>query len=838
MSRSALPIDAVLPELVDRLSRHPALVLQAPTGAGKTTRVPPALLEAGLAGDKLIVMVEPRRIAARNAALRMAQEAGERIGARIGYAVRFDRQASNNTRILVVTPGILLRMLHEDPFLEKVEVLIFDEFHERGLESDLALGMARLIRETVRPELKLVVMSATLDAENISRFLEDCPIVTSEGRMFPVEVVYQPKAPEENDLSAVLRAIDYVLDETAQDLLVFLPDLNEIRRLSDELLQQFPDLLILPLYGDLPPDRQDHALKPQGRRRIVLATNIAETSVTVEGITGIVDTGTAWEKSYDASVGLDRMIRANISQAATEQRRGRAGRTQPGICVRLWSEHAQKSRAAQTIPEISRVDLAGAILQLLKFGEKDPLQFPWLTPPNPLAVKQAMELLKMLEAIDQNGLTPLGDQMAQLPVHPRLARLLLSAEDYGCLDEASLAAALLSERDPFPRFGMEALQSVESDLMEKLEALQTFESTNEWRTPIGELNRGIAKNLLQTRNELSRLTPRQRSDSGRDSQNLERGLSRALLDAYPDRLCRRRTPKGLKGLMVGGRGTFQHPMSRVREAMLFLALDIDAGNGETRVRMAHGIQREWISSHKLESRIEVEWDEGTQKFTAFKRLYFQDLILEEKSAQIPEGHDTSSVLLQKIQRDVSIIRPAADSKVGQFLLRWECLREWLPEREIPACDEALLLEIAGWLIPSCRSLEDLRNADWLSAFRQKLGSPIWNLLENEAPEKMAVPSGNEIRLTYEARRPPILAVRIQEMFGLTETPRVASGRVPVLLHLLAPNYRPQQVTEDLASFWKNTYPIVRKELRGRYPKHSWPDDPTVAPAESRPRRRS
>ena len=408
MSLMPLPIDVVLPDLLAALRRSPNVVLRAPTGAGKTTRVPPALFDGGLADDKRILMLEPRRLAARAAARRMAQERGEPVGDTIGFQVRFERQFGPRTRILVVTPGILLRMLHDDPFLESIGVIIFDEFHERGLDSDLALGMTRLIQQTVRPELRLVVMSATFAVDAVAAYLGNCPVVVSEGRLHPVEIVYEPRSLQQPWPVAAAAATERMLERTRGDVLVFLPGLQEIRQTAHQLeaVASERDLAVLPLHGDLPAEQQDAALLPQSRRKIVLATNVAETSVTVEGVTGVVDTGLARVMRFDANVGLDRLQLEPISQASAEQRAGRAGRTEPGVCVRLWSASAHRARAEQTEPEIRRVDLAGAMLQLLGFGETDVRHFPWLEPPREEAVTQAAGVVAAVgrePANDRNG---------------------------------------------------------------------------------------------------------------------------------------------------------------------------------------------------------------------------------------------------------------------------------------------------------------------------------------------------------------------------------------------------------------------------------------------------
>ncbi len=841
MNRAPLPIDPILPELVAVSRRQSNVVLRAPTGAGKTTRVPPVLLEAEWAEGGRILMVEPRRLAARAAARRMSEERGGKLGEEIGYHVRFDRRCGARTRVLVVTPGILLRFLHDDPYLESTRAVIFDEFHERGLENDLALGMVRLIQQTVRPELRIVVMSATLEVEAVSAYLGGCPILSSEGRLHPVEIVYEARPERLAWPAAVANVVQNTLDRTPGDLLVFLPGFQEIRQTMRHL-ESFAaerDLAVLPLHGELSPEQQDAALMPQARRKVVLATNVAETSVTVEGVTGVVDSGLARQMVFDPRVGLDRLQLTPISRASADQRAGRAGRTQPGICVRMWSAGAHRARPEQTEPEIRRVDLTAAVLQLLALGETEVLRFPWLETPKEAAVAQALALLNRLGAVEQNSVTELGRAMVRLPVHPRLARLLIEGQRLGEAKRAALAAALLSERDPFARSFDDAPHSraprhaTSSDLLDRVEALEEFERSGQTFTTRGTLHRAAAHFVLRARDQLLRLL---RVHSSAPSLEDER-LLRSLLAAFPDRVARRRATGSLRGAMVGGRGVRLSPSSGVLEAEFFLCIDVDAGQRETWVRQASAIEREWLPRELLKTAIEVVFDEQTERVTAKRRVRFVDLVIEEAEAPLPDDEETARVLAEAASQHPGRVVPADDSPAGLYRTRIRWLREWMPELQLPALDDSELRELLTWLCRGCRSFADVRNADWLQAYQGLLTHVQRQALEREAPERLQVPSGSRIALRYEVGRPPILAARIQEMFGLKETPRLAGGRVPVLLHLLAPNYRPQQVTDDLASFWANTYPQVRKELRARYPKHAWPDDPWTATAESRPRRR-
>jgi ATP-dependent helicase HrpB len=836
MPREPLPIDAVLPELLAALHAGGAAVLRAPTGAGKTTRVPPAIIESGAAGDQLVLMLEPRRVAARAAARRMAVEHGSALGDVFGYQVRFDKKASVRTRVLVVTPGVLLRRLHDDPFLEGVACVVFDEFHERGLEADLALGMVRLVRENVRPELKAVVMSATVDPLAVSAYFGGCPVIDSEGRTFPVEVRYRARRVDTPVSVAVADAARDVLDEREGDVLAFLPGLREIRQTADELeaFARERDIAVLPLHGDLPPEQQDRALQKLDRRKVVLATNVAETSVTVEGVTAVVDSGLARQMEFEPSVGMDRLRLVPISRASADQRAGRAGRTRPGVCVRLWDEPSHRGRPEQTAPEIRRVDLCGAVLQLAALGESDVRKFPWLDAPSEEAIQQSTRLLEQLGLLNGSSLTPPGEAAARLPVHPRLGRLLLEGQRLGVADRAALAAALLSERDPFLREfdsgpPVRTAPPTVSDVLDRVEALEAFERFGRLDGPLGRLHRGGANAVLEVRGQLARLL----ASGGRKTPQAalrDESLLRCVFAAYPDRLARRREPGGTKALTVGGRGVKLAQTSGVSEPELFVCVDVDAGGADSFVRLASGVERDWLPPERITTRIEVTFDERTERLAARKVTRFDDLVLDETNAHIADEGEGASVLASAAAERLDKVLPPPDSPAGKFRTRARCLRVWVPELNLPAFEAADLREALDSLCRNRHSLADVRSGPWLDFLKGQLSYEQLRAVESEAPERIEVPSGSHIQVEYEEGRPPVLAARIQEMFGLTETPRVARGRVKVLLHLLAPNYRPQQVTDDLASFWKNGYPLVRKELRARYPKHSWPEDPLTAEA--------
>ena len=869
-----LPIDAVLPQVVAALRASSCVVLRAPTGAGKTTRVPPALLDAGLVGAKQIVMLEPRRIAARAAARRIAQERAVELGGEVGFHVRFDRVASARTKILVVTEGLLVRMLQDDPFLERVGVLVFDEFHERNLDTDLALALARKVQLEARPDLKLVVMSATIATQRVAEWLGNAPVVESEGRLHPVTIEHLERADDRPLHLAVAAGVQKALGATRGDVLAFLPGVGEIHRASDELaaFAQRHGIALHALYGDLPMEEQDAVLRRGAKRKIVLATNVAETSVTIDGVTAVVDAGLARVLRFDPGVGLDRLELERISRASADQRAGRAGRTEPGFALRLWTAAEQRSLDEETDPEIRRVDLAGPALQLLSFGERDVRAFPWFESPPAAALEQALLLLARLGAIDARGLTDVGRALARVPTHPRIARLLLEGERRDCASWTAVAGALLSERDPFLRAPRRNVLQAgrgankhhsDSDLLDRVVALEDFEKSGARSSLVGELNAGAARFVLRAADQLARESERafgrgatkasgtsahaearahggDRSANGGGAQELELSATaeedflRCVLAAWPDRVARRRAEGDRRAVMLGGRGVRLADESAVMDGELFVACELDGGRrgerAEAVVRLASAIEREWLPRDRLHVADEVAFDKEKERVFAVRRTYFEDVVLEEAPTGQIDEEAAARALAEAVGTDLARIVPLSDAKLANFLSRVRSLAAWMPEQELPRFDDAWLRAHLDELLVGCRSFEDARKRNWVELLKQRLDWKEQQLLDKEAPERLQVPSGRWITLDYAEGRAPALAVRIQEVFGLADTPRIAGGRVKVVLHLLAPNYRPQQVTEDLASFWNGAYQDVRKELRARYPKHAWPDDPWNAQA--------
>ena len=850
-----LPIDPRLPEIVACLRQHRRLVLVAPPGAGKTTRVPTAIVKAGLLAEAhpALVLLQPRRVAARAAASRIAEENGWTIGDEVGYHIRFERRIGPRTRLRVATEGILNRQLISDPFLAGIGAVVLDEFHERSLHTDLALGLLREVRDAVREDLLLVVMSATLDAGPIARFLGGCHVIAVEGRAYPVAIEYRPTARPASP-EAISVAVEDALgrDDAPGDLLVFLPGADEIRRAAARLgpLARREDLLVLPLHGTLSAEDQDRALRPRDRRKVILATNIAETSLTIDGVTTVIDSGLARTASIDPQRGLDRLELRRISRASANQRAGRAGRTSPGRCVRLWSEREQRGLDESDTPEVVRVDLCGTVLALHAWGLADPGRFGWFEPPPVDRLDAANRLLTDLGALDDEGrrLTSLGRRLLDLPVHPRIGRLLIAAAGDGFPREGAALAALLSEKDLVPGGANQGQGGrpippgrASSDLLIRLDLLAEADRA---RFAPGLRDRGIdpiaARRAWLVRAELFRLgrrLPGPVEPPPPEPDDLT--MLRWIVLAYPDRVVRRRGPSDATGVMVGGLGVRLGPESVVRDAEFFVALDPReqrrGGTREARVGIASALDVDWLGELFPESlrRERGAWfDDARGRVVAVNRLWYRDLLLREDRSGPIDPEAASATLAEALRpRAAEFFR--RDDASARWLARIALLRVAMPEAGWPEFDEPALADLLAVACSGRRSVEEVERTPFVPMLRGRLTFAQGRLLDEQAPETLTVPSGQRLRLSYEPDRPPVLAARLQELFGWTETPRVAAGRVAVVLHVLGPNFRPVQITDDLRSFWATTYFQVRKDLRARYPRHSWPDDPLTARAEAK-----
>lgn len=835
-SNLRLPIDDYLPEIVASVKSNACTIVEAPPGAGKTTRVAPALLpsptDSGANGSK-VLLIQPRRIAARAAAARISSELGQDVGGLVGYQVRFEHRLSAATRLIAMTPGILLRQLQSDIELAGTATIILDEFHERSLEYDLLLGMLRRVQIELRPDLRLVVMSATLNTQSISEYLDQPPVIRVPGQMFPVDIRYARFGARGKLADMVAERTIEAATDNEGDILVFLPGAGEIDQVARQLdgRAEREQWEVMRLFGEMTSQDQDRVLQPSPRRKIILATNIAETSLTIDGVRVVVDSGWARVQRVDPSLGLNSLQLEPISKASAAQRAGRAGRTAPGICYRLWDEVTHRSRSEHLEPEILRVDLSGAVLQLLCWGESNPAAFPWVTPPRESAIELALQVLERIDAISNNQPTALGRKLLQMPVHPRLARLLVEGHALRVPTSAALAAAMLSERDVFDRSAQpnqrqpytRVTQNHDCDVTQRLIALADFLRGRGHSSSNLAIKPGAARQVARVADQLTNQLSQ--SLGAVADVPLTDQLPQALLAAFPDRLARRRAAHDARGLMVGGRGVKLENSSGVREAELFLCIDLDAGTGEASVRQASAIAPEWLPIEHLRQSDDRFMHPTQGTVITRRRTYWLDLVIEETPIATPLDETTAALLASAAIQNWQKILPNNDKALNSFLGRVSWLAEAMPESGLPSMNPVDLRDQLQQWCYGLHSIDELKQLPWRSLLENLLDANHRRLLQQSAPESFTLPSGRVVLLQYEPGKPPVLAARIQEFFGLADTPRIAGGRVPLLLHLLAPNMRCQQITDDLASFWKNTYTVVRKELRVRYPKHAWPENP-------------
>lgn len=832
-----LPVLEVLPELRAALAEQEQVVLQAPPGAGKTTAIPLALLREPWLEGRKIVMLEPRRMAARASAARMADLLGEDVGQTVGYSIRLDSKVSDNTRIEVITEGILTRRLQNDPGLEDVGLVIFDEFHERSLDSDLCLALCLQGRQLFRESaaLRLLVMSATLDGEAVARLLDDAPIVTSIGRQFPVAsrfgATHRLRDPIAPPVSA---AVHRALDEQDGSVLVFLPGQREINAVGRALSASLTDssIVLAPLHGSLSLDKQQKAIAPApaGTRKVVLATNVAETSLTIEGISAVVDSGLVREALFDPGTGMTRLTTRRISRASAEQRQGRAGRLGPGFCYRLWTEEQHGRLVAQSTPEILQADLAPLALQLLAWGVSSPAELDWLDVPPAVPWKQALDILERCGALFYNEsntpqLTPHGVRLAQMPLHPRLAHMLLVGCDIHATETACLLAAVLSERNP--------LTSAGADLAATIGVLMGQQSC----PPDAQ---GWFRRIWQQARRFARIAsdihkPRRFAISV-DTDDV---MGVLIASAYPDRIARQRTGSDDYQLSNGRSAGLPAEDNLASEAWLAVA-DIGGHSGQSsdRIYSAAALNPERfvdILSPLVSDEDVVEWDNRLERFVAQRRTLCGQLqVAVEPLSEVSEEARSRALLGVVRRRGLGILpwrKPLQQWRDRVRLLHDSCVDD--PENPWPdLSDSGLIDSLEDWLLPylgPVTRLEDFQKLDLKTILHARLPWPLPLELERLAPERLGVPSGSSITVDY-SQRPPVLAVKLQEMFGCEDTPTIAGGKVALQVHLLSPAQRPLQVTQDLAGFWRSSYQDVKKEMKGRYPKHPWPDDPLQAVA--------
>jgi len=801
---SSLPVSAVLDELLAALQSAPQVLLHAPTGAGKSTWLPLQILaKAGLPGR--IIMLEPRRLAAKNVAYRLAQQLGEEPGQTVGYRMRAESKSGPQTRLEVVTEGILTRMLQQDAELQGVSLVILDEFHERSLQADLALALLLDVQQGLRDDLKLLIMSATLDNARLSQLLPEAPVVVSEGRSFPVERLYQPLASHQRLEDGVAAAVKRLLAEQPGSLLLFLPGVAEINRVLERLTGEVAsDTDLCPLYGALPLAQQQKAIQPAapGRRKVVLATNIAETSLTIEGIRLVVDSGLERVARYDVRNGLTRLATQRISQASMVQRAGRAGRLEPGLCWHLFAKEQAERAAEHAEPDILQSDLTGFWLELLQWGCYDPAQLTWLDAPPAAALAAARALLRRLGATDDGDkLTAPGRQMAALGCEPRLAAMLVAGATLSAdgLATAALLAALLEEP---PRGG-------QMDIGYWLSRPQA-----NWRQRAAQLAKRLPQRAGQVDVELA---------------------PHLLASAFADRIAQRRGQDG-RYLLANGMGAAMNQDEALSRAPWLIVPSLLQGHNspDARILLALPVDIEALAAQlpaMVMQRTAVEWDEEKGTLRAWKRQQIGRLTLRAQPLAKPADEELQQALLDWVRaQGLAVLN--WEGAAEQLRVRLQCAQAWLPEAEWPAMDEEpLLAALDQWLLPSLNGVRDLRGLKQVNiaeALSRLLDWQQKQRLDNALPTHYTVPTGSRLPIRYEAGKPPALAVRLQEMFGEQRSPMLAEGRIPVVLELLSPAHRPLQITGDLAAFWQGAYREVQKEMKGRYPKHVWPDDPATA----------
>jgi ATP-dependent helicase HrpB len=800
------PVDTIIPDVKAALELRPSAILVAEPGAGKTTRVPLALLDQSWLGHKKIVMLEPRRLAARAAASRMAQTLNEKPGETVGYTVRMERKVTAATRIEVVTEGILLRRLQQDAALSDIGLVIFDEFHERSLDGDLSLALCLDVQRGLRDDLKLLIMSATLDSEKLASFLGDAPVLQSRGRMFPVTTHYLGKATRQTCVDDAVRTVHQALREVTGSLLVFLPGEGEIRRVAQTLENNIPaNTDVRPLYGAMNLVDQDAAIRPSepGRRKIVLATTIAETSLTIDGIEAVIDSGFKRAPRFDPASGMTALETLRVSQASAEQRKGRAGRLGPGRCYRLWPEAEMRSLSAHDEPEIRIADLTSLVLELAAWGSND---VPWLEPPPPAAFAQAQDVLRMLGALDHNNsITAHGRAMARLPLHPRLSHMVIAAKALGAGEAAAEVAAMISERDGSPR-------NTSADI--EMRILHV---------------RGTARERLrQTQKQIHDL-----AGVGADSKEISHGVLLAL--AYPDRIAQKRGGLG-RFRMASGAGAVLGEHDPLAKAEFIAIGLLDGAQNDAKVYLGAVLTRAEIEVHFKDQIVEtsgVFWDTKSQTVSAARSVKLGALVLEERPLATPEPDQVASAMVEGVMT-MGLSSLPWTTAAQMFRSRINFLNKVMPEVGWPDFSEATLrATVEDWLKPYLAGMSrkaHLERLDMLAILRGIIAHENLSRIEKLAPARMEVPGGGHYQIDYDVEGDPVLRVRLQEMFGLKSAPQIADGRAKLKIEFLSPGGKPVAITQSLETFWVNAYPDVRKDMRGRYPKHLWPEDPLTAQA--------
>lgn len=845
MPPTDLPIYELEHDIVEAFRQDGRVVLEAPTGSGKTTQVPQMLVDGGVAGDGQVVILQPRRLAARLLASRVATERGGQLGREVGYQIRFDNISSRDTRIKFVTEGILLRMMLEDPSLPGISVVLFDEFHERHLFGDITLARSLQIAARERPDLKIGVMSATLQAAPLEAYLAPCRLLTSRGRTFPVEISYLDRASDADsmppwDLAA--REVDRILESGVEgDVLVFMPGAFEIHRsiAAIQATREGKKCAVLPLHGELPPAEQDAAVGGCDRRKIIVSTNVAETSLTIEGVRIVIDAGLARVSRFDPYRGINTLLIEKISQASADQRTGRAGRTAPGICLRLWTEKQHRQRPAQEQPEVRRLDISEVLLTLKASGVTDAQSFPWLDAPDPRSLETAESLLRELGAADRTGkITPLGRKMLSFPTHPRFSRMLLAASDHHCVPEVALAAALTQSRNLIVhRAGSRAEEKREDALGEENES-DFFLQMRAWQYAANNrysvnacremgIHAQAARQIGQTWKQLLDAARRQGLDTFEKTTSSD-SFRKCLLSGFSDHVGIRAGAGTLRCLLTGGRrGTISRESS-VHNAPLVIAAEvkeIETRGKEVTVLLNNvtAIEEEWLREMfpgDYTSRRETLFDPDQKRVVVREQTVFRDLVLRERPCGDAVPEEAAPVLAEEVLAGRATLKHW-NHAVDQWIARVNCVSEWMPELEIPPLDEEARRHLVEQICYGATSAKEIKERPVLPTFKQWLSPEQEEAVKKLAPEQIGLPRGRQPKVVYEEGAPPTISTRLQDLYDVKENLCICSGRVEILVQILAPNQRPIQVTKNIAGFWNESYPAIKKQLQGRYPKHEW-----------------
>jgi len=840
-----LPIYDIEQDIVDLLPTSRRLILQAPTGSGKSTQVPQMLLDHGLLGEGQVIILQPRRLATRLLAARVARERRTELGGEVGYQIRFDHVAGPETRIKYVTEGILLRQMIQDPALRGVQTLIFDEFHERHLYGDITLARALDLQEKERPDLNIVLMSATLQAGLLERYLDPCLVLSSTGRVFPVTIEHAARRTDPRNSPIWEEAADafaaYVRAGETGDVLVFMPGGFEIQQTLQEIRHRAESkgYVLLPLHGELTPKDQDAAVAQYEQPKVVVATNVAETSLTIDGIRLVIDSGLARIPRYDPHRGINTLLIEKISQASADQRAGRAGRTAPGRCIRLWTLQEHQERPAHELPEIKRLDLAEVVLTLKAGGVESLRDFRWLEPPPPQSLQDAEVLLSDLGALDHQGrITALGRSMLAFPVHPRYARMLLAARDYGCVYQAALVAALTQGRDLLLRNPGREVVSLREDLLGHeaesdfwwLVRAWNYAMKNEFRLDACRrlgIHAQTARQIGPLHRQFLEIAEKEGLDTTRTAPPDE-ALRKCILTGFSDRLARRLDAGTLRCELVHHRRGHLARDSAVQNAPFFVASEIREIEGSdksvnTLLSVATAIEPDWLTEffpEDIEKTTRVYYDSVSRRVNAEEQVKFRDLVLSVKRVDPPPAGEAANILAQEVIEGRLILKKW-DHAAEQWIVRLNCLHRWCPELELPPITDEDRHHLIEQICHGTSSYKEIKDRDikpilasWLSPHQQKS-------LDQYAPERLRLPNGKSPKLTYEPNGHPYLALRIQELYDLPATPRIAMNRIPVVVHILAPSMRPVQITQDLAGFWREHYPRIKSELQRKYPKHEW-----------------